>query len=564
MSNWFPGPIEVPKDLRSGAYQQIDDIYNNKQQQQKNNSNNNRDKNDEDYESNIYQEIHAQETDRILRIADSFDDNDQHLYYKKFSFSYYHNTTTKPYFLNPFIIQNLAITLSFVDVGIAMYLLQIPVGYYLIYNLNASSQQYSSYSTLVNLPWSLKFIFGMISDGFPILGYRRKSWLGIGWIIFVLICSYLSLMGEPGIYMTTIMMFILTCAYLLSDVCSDTLCVERARFETESERGTLQTSGYTSRAFGSVIGSILGAILYNKTSWGWGLTIAQIFGLSALIPLTGVLPSLWNLEELASSRPAPTIKEQFQDIWATLKLKAVWRPLSFIFTYYVMQIPNQAWTNFLVIGLGFTDFDIGLLTVASTVFLWVGMIIYKRYFFNTSWRQVYIWTTALGAIFSFLQILLILGINRKLGIPDVVFAIGDTGIVYLIYAIQSMPSSIMFIMICPEGSEGITYALLTTIGNLAWTVACALGSFMTTMWDVSNDTLANGDYNGMLKLTLLTSFLQIVPLSLVFLLPDSKEEQIKLRDAGVSSKIGGICLASVVSISLIGTIALSLYGVMFG
>ena len=552
ISEWFakifPGPITVPKDLRSGAYQQI------------------RDDKEEHYESDIYQEIHAEESDRILRIADSYDENDSHLYHKKYSFSYYHNTTTKPYFLNPFVEQNLAITLSFVDVGIAMYILQTPVGYYLIYGLDASPQQYSSYSTLVNLPWSLKFIFGMISDGFPIFGYRRKSWLGIGWMIFVIICLYLSLMGKPGIYMTTIMMFIMTCAYLLADVCSDTLCVERSRFEIEEEKGTLQTSGYTSRAFGSVIGSILGAILYNKTSWGWGLTIAQLFGLSAFIPLTGVLPALWSLEELASTRPgnAPTIKEQFTDIWQTLQLKAVWRPLSFIFTYYVFQIPNQAWTNFLVKGLGFTDFDIGLLTVASTVFLWLGMIIYKRYFFETSWRSIYIWTTALGAFFSFLQILLILGINKKLGIPDVIFAIGDTGIVYLIYAIQSMPSSIMFIMICPEGSEGITYALLTTIGNLGWTVACAFGSAMTTIWDVSNETLASGDYSGMLNLTLLTSFLQILPLSLVFLLPDSKEEQIKLRDAGITSRVGGFCLGLVVTLSLIGTISLSIYGVIFG
>lgn len=547
----FPGPIPVPMDLRAGAYQQITD--DSKKQ-----------RDDDEYESSIYQEIHAEETDKILRIADSYDENDSRLYHKKFSFSYYHNTSTKPYFLNPFVIQNLGITLSFVDVGVAMYLLQTPVAYYLIYNLNASSRQYSSYSTLVNLPWSLKFIGGIITDGFPILGYRRKSWLAIGWLLFMFICLYLLLIGEPGIYMTTIMMFIATCSYLLSDVCSDTLCVERAKFETEAERGTLQTSGYTSRAFGSVIGSILGAVLYNKSSWGWGLTIAEIFGLSALIPMTGVLPTIWHLEELASSRPAPTIKEQFLDIWKTLQLQAVYKPLSFIFTYYVMQIPNQAWTNYLVIGLGFTDFEIGLLTVASTIFLWIGMIIYKRFFFETSWRQIYIWTTALGALFSFLQILLILGINKKFGIPDVVFAIGDTGIVYLIYAIQSMPSSIMFIMILPEGSEGITYALLTTIGNLAWTVACALGSAMTTIWDVSNDALAAGDYSGMLKLTLLTSFLQIVPLSLVFLLPDSKEEQLKLRDAGKSSVLGGSILGTVVFLSLIGTIALSLYGVIFG
>lgn len=220
----FPGPILVPHDLRAGAYQQIGDI-----------------KQLNDDETNIYQEIHAEETDRILRIADSYDENDTHLFYKKFSFSYYHTSSTKPYFLNPFIIQNLGITISFFDVGLAMYLLQAPVAYYLIHNIDASSQQYSSYTTLVNLPWSLKFIFGMISDGNPILGYRRKSWLCIGWIGFVFSCLYLSLIQEPGIFTTTLIMFIATSFMLLSDVCTDTLCVERAKFETDSERGIFQT-----------------------------------------------------------------------------------------------------------------------------------------------------------------------------------------------------------------------------------------------------------------------------------------------------------------------------------
>jgi len=32
----------------------------------------------------------------------------------------------------------------------------------------------------------------------------------------------------------------------------------------------LQTSGYTIRAFGCVIGAVLGAILYNTDEWGWG------------------------------------------------------------------------------------------------------------------------------------------------------------------------------------------------------------------------------------------------------------------------------------------------------
>lgn len=469
-----------------------------------------------------------------------------------------------PYFLNPWILPNVAITLSFVNVGIAMYFLQAPVSYYLIHTLDVNARQYAAYSTLINVPWSLKFIFGMISDGIPVLGYRRKPWLTIGWIIYACGNYYLAYLKEPDVTMTTAMMFVMTCAYLLSDVCTDTMCVERARFETDVTRGTLQTVGYTNRAFGSIVGAICGAVLFNTSEWGWGLTISQLFVISAIIPIMGVLPTMYHLEELASSKPAPTFATQISDIWHTLQLRAVWRPMIFIFTYYVLQVPNAAWVNFLVAGLGFTDFEIGMITVSSTVFLWAGMIIFKRFFFHTSWRKIFIYTTGIGVLFSIMQLLLTLRLNVYLGIPDLIFALGDTSVAYLMFAIQSMPASIMFIMLCPEGSEGITYALLTTIGNLAWNISWDIGSSLTSLWDVSNDTLAAGDFTGITKLTILTSFLQLSPIILVYLLPDSKEEQAALRDAGEKSWWGGLCMTIVVILSLIITFGINIYYVIVG
>lgn len=386
--------------------------------------------------------------------------------------------TQTPYFLNPFILPNAGITISYFDVGIAIYFLTTPVSYYLIKVCNASSVEYNAYSTLVSLPWSLKFIFGMISDGNPIINYRRKSWMLIGWAGFVCLSFYLAYVGEPSITTTTLVMLAITCLYLLADVCSDTLAVERARFETESVKGSLQTTCYTIRSFGCVIGAVLGALLYNTADWGWGLTIAQIFALNGLFPITGILPTIWHLEELAAKKAAPYLMEQLDSVWTTLQLRAVYVPITFIYIYGIFQIPNAAWTNFLILGLGFSDFEIGMLTVASAVLFWLGMVAYKMLFFDTSWRYIYIYTTILVAIFSLLQIILILRLNVAAGIPDFAFALGDTAIATFVMAIQNMPSCIMFAMLCPEGSEGVTYALLTTISNLSGAVAQDIGMYI--------------------------------------------------------------------------------------
>lgn len=61
--------------------------------------------------------------------------------------------------------------------------------------------------------------------------------------------------------------------------------------------------------------------------------------------------------------------------------------------------------------------------VVACVLLYLGVVIYKYYLIDWSWRTVYVVTTILNGIFSFLQILLILGVT--FGLSEFVFALGD-------------------------------------------------------------------------------------------------------------------------------------------
>jgi MFS family permease len=256
-----------------------------------------------------------------------------------------------PYYLNPYIFPNAALFLSYFNVGIAIYLMTTPLSVYLINTLDVSSIKYNAYVTMISLPWSLKFIFGTLSDSVSIVGYRRKSWLLIGWCIFIALAFYLASVARPSFPVVASITFIMTCSFLLSDVVNDAMCVQRARAEYEENKGAIQTVAYTIRSYGCVIGAILGTVLYNTDNWGWGLTISQLFLLSALIPLLTLIPTMWNVEEITGTRPIPSVLEVIKDIWNTLQLRAVWYPMIFIYTYSVFQIPNSAWTNFLILGI---------------------------------------------------------------------------------------------------------------------------------------------------------------------------------------------------------------------
>jgi MFS family permease len=330
------------------------------------------------------------------------------------------------FYLEIYRKENYCIMASYFSVGFCLYFTSTPVYYYMIDYLGASSTKTSVLSTLQSLPWSFKILYGLLSDSSPILGYRRKPYLLIGWLVFLLSNLILVMMVTPSITNTIAWNFFMMCGLLLADVCTDTMSVERAKLETEENRGTLQSLGYTFRALGGVIGAVLGAVLYNKDSWGWGLYIWQIYLINGLVPFVIVMAGFITLVELAPVEPNYEIRTQLENVWSTLQLRAVWRPMAFIYTYNVFQVSNGAWTNYLVEGLDFSDFDLGLLTIAGALMTWVGLIAYREYFFRTGWQKIYIFTTILGVFFSFLQILLIYQVNQLLGIPNLVFALGDT------------------------------------------------------------------------------------------------------------------------------------------
>lgn len=52
--------------------------------------------------------------------------------------------------------------------------------------------------------------------------------------------------------------------------------------------------------------------------------------------------------------------------------------------------------------------QLGILGVVGSLMASLGLLAYKRWFFHSSWRKIYLWTTWIVTAFSALQILLIL------------------------------------------------------------------------------------------------------------------------------------------------------------
>lgn len=117
----------------------------------------------------------------------------------------------------------------------------------------------------------MKVFCGFITDSFPIYGLRRKPYLIGGWVLYFCLNALLAMLVKPNIEALALLVFLATWAFIQADVCTDAMIVERSKmYENDSNRGTLQATGYIVRFIGGIMGACLGAILYNKDSWGWG------------------------------------------------------------------------------------------------------------------------------------------------------------------------------------------------------------------------------------------------------------------------------------------------------
>lgn len=130
---------------------------------------------------------------------------------------------------------------------------------------------------------------------------------------------------------------------------------------------------------------------------------------------------------------------------------------------------------------------------------------------------------------------------------------------FFLTGMQFLPLTIVYMKLCPGGSEGATYSMLTTFSNLALILGNSVGSLFSLIWDVSNGAMRRGDLSGLWKLTVLTSCLSPLPLVLLFSLPSDREQEKQMRSRAEASKWAGMLFLATLAGSLAWIIGQGIY-----
>jgi len=481
-------------------------------------------------------------------------------------------------------LENLAVPASYLMVGILQGLSGPFCNVYPL-DIGATESQQTTVTLLRLLPASFKIIFGFISDNVPIAGYRRKSYMFLAWTLSSLSLAMLTMgsnlslikasgnnhmdnnnldghldhnddlqlqegddgtdltdttvtnaldlitvpLDAPSIPFLSLCIFCFATGLWWADVMADTVVAEKAKLEVQ--RGHLQSTCYACRFFGLMIAAPFASVIYSK----WGPQ--HVATCLAFMPLT-MLPIVWHLaEDPYDATRVKSTRRQCQEIWKTVCSRAVWQPMGFKFIYNVLHVSNAAWKQYLRTVLSFSSEQLNAMLVSTYALLYVGILIYKYYLISWSWRYVYFITTSVGTIFSLFQIMLIKG--WTFGLSNFVFALGDEALSEFIMGMQFLPTTIMMVHLCPEGSEGASYSMFTTVSNSANSFHRAFSTILLGVWDVSKEALERRELQGLIHLTLLTSALKFSGIFFLPLLPHGKEGLAELNKDSHSSRVGG-------------------------
>ncbi|XP_010545215.1 PREDICTED: probable folate-biopterin transporter 4 [Tarenaya hassleriana] len=422
-------------------------------------------------------------------------------------------------------------------------------------------------------PWSIKPLYGIISDCIPIRRKKRTPYLMISTVLSLVPWLLLGLdlsLRSSSLYLM-ILLTVQNLGSAMADVVIDAMIAEAVRHERASFSGDLQSVSWLAMALGGICGSLLGGYALNN------LGIDAIFLLFTVLPALQLLScalveeipvedemvdsngfeeksKMSNdsdgdlLSEKKSSVNAPrrrksqkknrkeTVNEKSQTKRSPESLASQWfqslkaaayglgrafkqpiilRPMTWFFIAHV-TFPNLSTVMFyyqtevLKLDASF----LGSARVVGWLGLMLGTFIYNRYLTKMKLRKSLMWAQVGLSLTIILDMVLVSRTNLELSVSDKTMVLFGSALADAINQLKFMPFLILSGRLCPPGIEGTLFALFMSINNFGNTVGSFVGAGLASVLRISSGSFDN------LFLGLAVQVLCVyIPMLFLFLIP---------------------------------------------
>lgn len=421
--------------------------------------------------------------------------------------------TEKVFFGNEPTAELIAILLVYFVQGI-LGLARLGISFFLKDDLALSPAEVSALMGIAALPWMVKPLFGFVSDGLPIFGYRRRPYLILSGLVGMLSWVSMATIVHTA-WAATVAIAISSLSVAVSDVIVDSLVVERARNESVGRVGSLQSLCWGASAVGGVLTAYFSGSLLERFS------TQTVFAITATFPLI-VAAVAWLIAEsrLEEQPDWQAVTHQLRLLRQAVTQKAIWLPTAFLFVWQATPTAESAFFFFSTNELGFRPEFLGRVRLVTSIAALIGIWLFQRFLKNVSFRKIIGWSIVLSSVLGMTTLLLVTHTNRALGIDDRWFSLGDSLVLTVMGQIAYMPVLVLAARLCPPGVEATLFALLMSVVNLAGLLSYEVGAVLMHWLGITET-----NFSALWILVILTNLSTLLPLPFLKWLPSADTSQ---------------------------------------
>jgi MFS family permease len=336
-----------------------------------------------------------------------------------------------------------------------------PLTYFLKTQYGWTALQIAASLAVLDLPWVVKPLYGLISDFLPLFGYRRRSYLLLSNLAAVVAFAWVTQAVTPGAIVFALVLT--SIAMAVSSTLCGALLVENGQRHNASGAFVNQQWLWF---YGAVAAAALaGGGLIEVFSATRALHVAAL--IAAIAPLA-VLVCLHLVEEARVGFDRAALRQRVDGLLNTFRSRTLWLIAAFLFCYYYSPGFGTPLYFHMTDRLHFSQGFIGALSAVSAVGWVAGGLLYR-------------WALAEMPTRRLLQLSIVLGVLSTLAF---LFMVGpvSASIVYFLSGVAGMIANVATLTLaakhCPARAEGFAFAALMSVINLATPLADTSGAFL--------------------------------------------------------------------------------------
>ena len=345
-------------------------------------------------------------------------------------------------------------------------LIDQPLTNYLRQDLHLDAAQVASRTAILLLPWTIKPLYGLLSDFAPLAGYRRKTYLLLTGLLATL--GFLYVTGQAGgagdLQGTLFALLLTSFGIAFSDVLVDAVMVEQGK--VWNAIGRFQATQWLWISAAGILSALVGGWLAQYLPGAASVRVAA--ALVAFAPLVVSVAGWFIIPEQRASGDKTRLCATGKSLLNAFRSRRLWSVIAFLILWKFSPSFGKPLYFHMTEHLKFSQSFIGYLSALGSAAGILGAFLFPRLTQNQPERRVLAVAVFLSALTTLSYLLL------RDAVSGVLLSIA-TGFFEMLLLLTTLD---LAARACAKDVEGFSFAALMSVLNLTAQGSAVLGAWL--------------------------------------------------------------------------------------